>query len=348
MKHRMFAPWGLALAALFAAALPDYAASLPPTPLRPVTNIYHGVAVVDNYRWLENPNDPEVRQWSAAQNAVTRAYLDSLPARSNIVKRLQAIYSKTSASYSGLQSRPGLLFAMKFQPPAQQPWLVALKSPDDTGSARVVCDPNKINPQGTTAIDFAVPSLDGKRVAVSLSENGTEDGSLLFFDTANGQPLTDRIPRVSGATAGGSVAWNADGTGVYYTRYPAAGERPDADLDFYQQVYFHRLGAPVAEDRLELGRGLPRIAEIALQSREDGRYVLATVANGDGGQFAHYLLCPDGQWRQLTAFSDQIKQGEFGKDNCLYLLSTKDAPHGKILRLPLADLSSSPPNLNPL
>jgi prolyl oligopeptidase len=143
---------------------------------------------------------------------------------------------------------------------------------------------------------------------------------------------------VHGATAGGSAAWNADGSGVYYTRYPAAGERPEADLDFFQQVYFHRLGTPLAQDRLELGRDLPRIAEIALKSRDDGRYLLATVANGDGGEFALYLLGPDGRWTQLTSFSDQIKQGEFGKDNCLYLLSTKDAPHGKILRLSLADL----------
>ena len=296
MKNRIFDPWGLALAAWFAAAGPGFAAGPPPAPSRPVTNIYHGVTVVDNYRWLENFNDPEVRQWSAAQNAATRAYLDNLPARSNIVKRLQKILSQTSASYSGLQARPGLFFAMKFQPPAQQPWLITLKSPDDPGSERVVCDPNQLNPQGTTTIDFAVPSLDGKLVAVSLSENGTENGTLFFYDAATGQRLPDEIPRAQGATAGGSAAWNADGSGVYYTRYPAAGERPEADLDFYQQVYFHRLGTPLSQDRLELGQGLPRIAEIALQSREDGRYLLATVANGDGGEFALHLLVPEGRW----------------------------------------------------
>jgi prolyl oligopeptidase len=224
---------------------------------------------------------------------------------------------------------------MKFQPPAQQPWLITLKSPNDTDSERVVCDPNKLNPHGTTTIDFAVPSLDGKRVAISLSENGTENGSLMFYDTATAQPLVDRIPRVSGATAGGSVAWNAGGTGVYYTRYPAPGERPEADLDFYQQVYFHKLGAPVAQDRIELGAGLPRIAEIALKSSDDGRYILATVANGDGGEFAIYLRAPEGKWVQLTTFKDQIKQADFGKDDCLYFLSTKDAPHGKILRVPI-------------
>ncbi len=349
MNTHVFTHWFLSLAALFATGISTLAAGWLDTPLRPVTNVYHGVAVVDNYRWLENFNDPEIKQWSAAQNAITRSYLDQLPTRSNIVKRLEKIYSQTAAAYSGLQSRPGLFFALKFQPPAQQPWLITLKSPNDPSSERVVLDPNKLNAKGTTAIDFYTPSLDGKRVAVSISENGSENGTLFFYDTATGQALADKIPRVNGATAGGSAAWNADSSGVYYTRYPSAGERPEADLDFFQQVYFHRLGTPVAQDRLEFGRDLPRIAEIALKSRDDGRYLLATVANGDGGEFALYLLGPDGRWTQLTSFTDQIKQGEFGKDNCLYLLSTKDALHGKILRLSLgSDLLNPNPNLNPV
>ncbi|MGD1083329.1 MAG: prolyl oligopeptidase family serine peptidase [Verrucomicrobiota bacterium] len=337
IRNRMFARRGWALAVWLAAASPAFAARLPDTPAIPVTNVYHGVQVVDDYQWLENSDDPAVKQWSAAQNAVARSYLDALPVRSNIVKRLEILYSRTSAAYYDLQSCGGVLFAMKSQPPAQQPWLVTLKSEDALASEHLVLDPNKLNPRGTTTIDFATPSLDGKQVAVSLSDNGSEEGTLSFYDAATGQALPDKIPRVQGATAGGSVAWNADGTGVYYTRYPSPGERPDADLDFYQQVYFHRLGTSIAQDHLELGRGLPRIAEIALQSREDGRDVLATVANGDGGEFALYLLGPSGQWKQLARFSDQIKDGEFGKDDALYLLSTSNAPRGKILRVLLAD-----------
>src|ERR1043166_5072845 len=79
--------------------------------------------------------------------------------------------------------------------------------------------------------------------------------------------------RTRGRGGGGSVAWNAEGTGVYYTRYPRKGERAEEDLDFYQQVYFHELGKPVAEDRYELGKELPRIAEIELNSSRDGKYV---------------------------------------------------------------------------
>jgi len=136
-------------------------------------------------------------------------------------------------------------------------------------------------------------------------------------------------------TAGGSAAWNADGTGIYYTRFPRKGEKPDADLNFYQQVYFHKLGAADTEDAYSIGKEFPRIAEVALEASHDGKYIVATVANGDGGDFSHYLLGPDGNWKQLTQFSDQIKAARLGRDSALYLLSRADAPRGKILRLPL-------------
>jgi prolyl oligopeptidase len=136
-------------------------------------------------------------------------------------------------------------------------------------------------------------------------------------------------------TAGGSAAWNADGAGIYYTRFPRKGERPDADLNFYQQIYFHKLGTVDTEDTYSLGKDFPRIAEVKLEASRDGKFILATVANGDGGDFAHYLLGPDGSWKQITQFGDQIKAARLGRDNALYLLSRADAPRGKILRLPL-------------
>src|SRR6202035_3156198 len=116
-----------------------------------------------------------------------------------------------------------------------------------------------------------------------------------------------------------------DGTGFYYTRYPRDGERPREDMNFYQQVYFHKLGTPTTEDSYSLGKDFPRIAETALDTSEDGRFLLATVANGDGGEFAHYLSGPSGEWTQITRLADQITGVNFGRDQAHYLLSRKDA-----------------------
>jgi len=302
---------------------------------RPVTDVYHGVKVTDDYRWLEDANDPAVLSWSAAQNRFARSYLDALPARTSLYEQLKQLRSYPSPRYFSLTYRSDLLFAIKRQPPQEQPFLVTLASPDAPGSERVIIDPNQLNAKGTTAIDFYVPSLDGRYVAVSLSEGGSESGDVHVYDVAGRKPLADVIPRVNGGTAGGSVAWNANGTGFYYTRYPRGSERPKQDMGFFQQVYFHRLGTKTEDDRFALGKGFPRIAEIALESSEDGRYILATMANGDGGEFAHYLLGPEGEWRQITRLADQVATGVFGMDGNLYLLSRQGAPRGKILRLPL-------------
>jgi prolyl oligopeptidase len=317
----------------------------PDTPKKPVATEYHGVTVEDPYQWLETDDDSQVKAWSDAQNQQTRKYLDSFPDRAAIEKQLQEWYAKTSPSYFSLVSRPatgrirrgepGILFAMKFQPPKQQPLLVTLASADDLKSEKIVLDPNVLDTKGTTAIDWFVPSLDGRYIAISLSKGGSEDGTLHFYETATGKALPDTIARVQYPTAGGSAAWNADGSGIFYTRFPRKGERPDADLNFYQQIYFHKLGTPDTEDTYSIGKDFPRIAEITLAASHDGKYILATVANGDGGDFAHYLLGPDETWRQITQFSDQIKVARLGRDNALYLLSRANAPRGKILRLPL-------------
>lgn len=307
----------------------------PPAAKKPVVNEYQGIKVEDDYQWLENDNDPAVQAWSKAENERTRAYLDRLSARAELEKQLTEWYAKTSPSYSSITARPGVLFAMKFQPPKQQPMLVRLNSAQDLTSEKVLLDPNQIDNKGTTTIDWYEPSLDGKKVAVSLSKGGSEDGTLHFYDAAEGKELGETIAHVQYPTAGGSASWNADATGVYYTRFPRKGERPDPDLNFYQQVYFHKLGTPDSADTYQIGKEFPRIAEVKLEASADGKYVLATVANGDGGDFAHYLHGPGGEWRQITRFEDGVKLARLGRDNALYLLSRADAPRGKILRLSL-------------
>jgi len=312
----------------------------PDTPVHSVTDEYYGIQVTDDYQWLENWEDPAVKQWSAAENARTREYLDHLPARPAIEERLRQLANTRTLTYSNLQFRAGMLFAKKHQPNLQQPVLVVMHSPDEPASARVIFEPNTASSKGSVAIDFFVPSFGGKYVAAAISKNGSEDAEARVFEVATGKPLRDVVPRVNFATAGGSITWKFDNSGFYYTRYPQGNERAPEDANFYQQIYFHKLGTPSRQDVYILGRNFPRIAEIQLHASDDGRWLLASVGNGDGGQFAHYLMDAQKHWTQLTHFEDGIVAVKFGvADAALYLLSRKDAPRGQILRLPLSHLN---------
>jgi prolyl oligopeptidase len=313
----------------------------PPTPEQPVTDHYHGIPVTDPYRWLEESSSTRVQDWTAAQNQLTRQVLDAVPQRQEFYTRLKELYEMASPEYYGLQFRPGRLFAIKRQPPLQQPMLVILDSPDELASEKVLIDPNQLDPSGGTGIDFYVASPDGTKVAVSISKGGSERGDLYIYDVETGQTLEDFIARVQIPTGGGSAAWTPDGSGLYYTRYPRPGERPDEDLDFYQQIYFHRLGDPDSQDCYVIGKDFPKIAECFLSTTPDGLYMLLMVKNGDGGEAAHYICDPEGAWTQVTRFEDQVQDAALGPDQHLYLLSRQGSPRGQILRVPLAD-----PNLS--
>ena len=309
-------------------------AARPPAPLAtrktPVSDSYHGTVVVDDYRWLEDATSPEVKAWTEAQNGLTRAHLDALPGRDALRARVRELRTIQVPRFFALRSAGGRLFALRFVPPRQQPALVVLPSADAPAQARVVLDLDAVDPTGATSLDWYVPSLDGRLVAVSLAQGGSERGDVHVYDAANGQPLADVVPRVNGGTAGGSLAWDQKGEGFFYTRYPRPSERPEADLDSYVQVYYHRLGTPDSADRYEIGKDFPRIAEIDLRTRPDGRYVLANVANGDGGEYEQHVRREDGSWTRLSRFEDRILEGVFDPaGESLILLSRAGAPRGR-------------------
>lgn len=308
----------------------------PPAARKPQSQVYFGTTVSDDYTWLEDPKSPETKAFVDAENAYAQAFLGGIAERPRLHDRLEALMGQKTASFLDV-ARPRAakgLFVLEAHPPKQQPILVFRKDEGRLEQVRVVVDPNVLDESGATTIDFFVPSPNGKLVAVSLSKGGSESGDVHVFDVATGKETLDVTPRVNGGTAGGSLAWNADGSGYYYTRYPRTGERPEVDLDFYQQVYFHKLGTPEAKDTYAVGKDFPRIAEIELQTSDDGRFVLARVANGDGGAFEHHVLVP-GQagWKRISTFDDELSQATFGPKGKLYLLSRKGAPHGKIVAL---------------
>ncbi|MEK6700907.1 MAG: prolyl oligopeptidase family serine peptidase, partial [Planctomycetota bacterium] len=313
-------------------------AAPPPSPVKPVTDEYHGTKVVDSYRWLEDWADPAVKQWSEAQNTHARSVLDKLPNVDAIRSRMGELLGGSSVRYTDLKYCGGRLFAMKDQPPKQHPFVVVLRSLDDTAGEETLFDPGTFDSTGGAAVDWFVPSPNGYQVALSVSKGGSESGDVYVYDLTT-KKMTDVVPRVNGGTAGGSLAWLSDSSGFYYTRYPRETDMPrrDAvDMDFYQQVYFHTLGTPTEKDTYAMGKDFPKIAEIMLESAKSG-WVVSNTQKGDGGEFMQSVRTPAGEWVPLTTFEDRVIAATFsdGKDASLILVSLKDAPRGKILRLDL-------------
>ncbi|HEY5409548.1 MAG TPA: hypothetical protein VIJ94_02365, partial [Caulobacteraceae bacterium] len=334
MTIRLFASAILVAAATSAAAAPP----LPPAPVFPkgdTTDVIQGVTVADPYRALEDSADPKVQAWSDAENVRTRAYLDALPGRQAVADKIRQMIKQASPRATGLQARGGVVFAMYQDPAKQQPWLIVMNGHADPASRRDLVDPNAFDPAGHTEIDWYVASPDGSKVAVSLSKNGSEDGTLHVYDVASGKEIESPIDRVQYPTAGGAVSWTADNQGFWYTRYPDSSA-PESERHFHQSLYLHRIGAPVSSDKLVLSEkdGLPRTAEIYLDAGEGGKAALANIQFGDGGQWLHFVLEPNGRAIQIGNYADRAIGGAvIARDGTVYAVSRKDALMGKVIKL---------------
>jgi prolyl oligopeptidase len=312
------------------------AAALPPTPAFPVGDTgdtYFGVKVADPYRALENSDDPKVQAWSDAQNDRTRAYLDNIPGRAAIQAKYGKLIRDASPQYYGFQPTKNGVFAMYTDPAVQQAMLVRLDSKLDPASRKMILDPNLLDKGGHIAIDWFAPSPDGLKVAVSLSKDGSEDGTLHTYDVTNGLEMEKPIDRVQYPTGGGSLAWVSDNSGFYYTRYPGPGT-PEADRHFKMAAYLHSINANPDDDLRILGttEGVPRTGEIFLHE-SGGEAALASVQLGDGGQWQHLVLVPGYKAKKVASYKDRIVAAVMAKDGTLYGLSRLNAPRGKVVRL---------------
>jgi prolyl oligopeptidase len=245
---------------------------MPKYPLTRSTNtteVIHGETIADPYRWLEDGESPETRLWTERQNEFTRAYLDALPAGEQIRARLEQLLG------IGVLGAPipasGHYFYLRRDGKQNQPvlyWRQGL-----SGHDRIAVDPNALNPAGTTALDWFYPSEDGRLLAYGLSEDGSEQSVLHVLEVVSGRVLSDRISRTRAA----SLAWAPDGSGFYYTRYPAIGDVAPGEEHYHRALYYHRLGSDPANDPLIYQ---PREKEFwpGVSLSPDGRWLLISVA----------------------------------------------------------------------
>ncbi|MEQ8208629.1 MAG: prolyl oligopeptidase family serine peptidase [Lacipirellulaceae bacterium] len=296
------------------------------------TDVYHGRTVPDPYRWLEGDvrEDEEVAAWTRAQNEVTRQYLDAIPQREAIHKRLTELWDYERQSVPWQVA--GKYFWYENDGLQNQAVLMVADSYDDKG--RILLDPNKWSEDGTVALGRTVTSEDGKLMALTRKEAGSDWSTVRVLEIDSGKMRDDRLEWVRH----GNLVWNAAGDGFYYTRYPEPpeGEKFQA-LSLNPSIYFHRLGTPQSEDTLIFNRPDEPNWSYWLRRTEDNRYLVLHIHRSTDPQSRVYLkevsAAPEDPWKKLidTFDNEYALVGNHG--STLYFYTDRDAPRKRVVAI---------------
>jgi len=246
-----------------------------------VENI-HGVEVLDPYRWLENGDSAEVKDWTDAQNSMMRAHLDAVPSRAWLEGRLWRWQETGSLGTPVVRGKGKAmrLFHTRREGKRNQPVLYVRdgqgKSAGKDGEDRVLLDVNQLAADGTQALDWWYPSEDGALLAYGVSVNGDENSILRVRQVATGVDRVDTIPYARAC----SLAWRPAGDGFYYTRYPAPGSVPAGEEHYHRHVFFHRLGTDPSNDAQIFGEGLGFSSWPNVELSPDGRWLAIEISEG--------------------------------------------------------------------
>ncbi len=300
----------------------------------PVVESQHGTEVADPYRWMETTS-PEVAAWVTAENAVSQPYLESIPARAAIQKRLTELWNYEQYGYSWLDDksrmpikRGGRYFYVENRGSQNQGvlyWATALDA-----KPAVLVDPNTLSNDATASLaDYSI-SPDGRYVAYAVSDGGTDWDTWHVREVETGRDLPDLI----GDTKFTGVSWLPDASAFYYSRYPKG---TDGKGDDQQQVsvYRHRLGsAQAADEHVYSITDNPRYNPYATVS-EDGRWLVFGISYGFDKNAIHLrdLSKADAPIVRLLDKWDGIYEFLGAMGDRLYFKTTQGAPRGRVISI---------------
>lgn len=291
---------------------------------------YYGTRVEDPYRWFEQTSDPKVREWITAQNALAQPYLEGIPARETIKKRMTELWNYERYDlpvrrgdhyfYSrndGLQNQSVLYVADSLQ-----------------GQPRVLLDPNTLSKDATIALAEIVPSPDGKVLAYSLSDGGTDWRTWHFRDVATGTDLPDVLRFVKFSL----VYWTADSHMVYYARYPLRADGSGDDTK-QREVYWHRMGTGQDVDERVFKVVDHPTRNPFVQISDDFRYLVIGLYDGSQSSGIYYrALGSDGMpSSEVVRLFDTFEAaydfvGEV--DDIFYVRTNAEAPNWQLIAVP--------------
>jgi len=308
-----------------------------------VADDYHGTTVADPYRWLEDVDSPETRAWVEAENRVTFAYLEQIPERERIRRRLTELwdYPKYGAPFK----KGGRYFFFKNSGLQNQSVLFSQSSL--TAQAEVLLDPNTLSPDGTVALSILAFTEDGRTMVYGTSGSGSDWQEFRVRDIATRQDRSDHLKWIKFSSA----AWTHDGAGFFYSRYPepAAGADPLLQVNHNQKVYYHRLGTEQAADRMIYERPDHPDWGFSVEVSADGRYAVYSVWLGtDRRNRIYYQDLGDPQHPRVEAPVIRLlddfdaSYGFVGNDGPTFFFQTdSNAPRGRVIAVRTTDPTPS-------
>ena len=253
---------------------PDAGRHLPtyPTALRlDLVEDLHGHQVADPYRWLEDPDSTETKEWSAAQDALLQGARAGWPGRDHLRSRLSELLS------AGIVSAPVWRGERQFfmrRTASQEHAVLLTEDPD--GTERTLIDPIAIDPSGLTTLDSWQPTKEGHLLAYQLSEGGTEESVVRVMDVVTGEHVDGPIDRARYTP----IAWLPGGESYYYVRRLAPELVPAGEEQFHRRVWLHRVGTSPDEDVLVFGEGRKATEYFGVSVSRDGQWLQVSAAEG--------------------------------------------------------------------
>ncbi|HEX5104370.1 MAG TPA: prolyl oligopeptidase family serine peptidase [Pirellulaceae bacterium] len=291
------------------------------------TDEYHGTQVADPYRWLEDLDSRQTRAWVQAQNEVTFAWLGQIGTRERIRQRLTQLWNYER--YGLPHKRGGRYFYTRNDGLQNQSAVYVI---DKLGSQpRMLLDPNTLSSDGTIALANWFVSDDGRYLAYGLAAAGSDWQEWHVLDVASGRKLSDHLKWLKFSR----VSWLPDGSGLYYSRYdePPPGETYTG-ANYYQKLYFHKLGDPQAQDTLIYERPDEKEWGFDGDVTEDGRYLIISIWRGTERKnqvFYKDLQRPDSPVVELIAGWD-AEYHFIGNDGPkFWFVTDKDAPLRRVI-----------------
>lgn len=292
---------------------------------------YHGVEVKDPYRWLENPDGESTKAWVAAQNEVTNSYLETINAREKIRQRLTQLWDYEK--YGSPFKRGQRYFYFKNDGLQNQSVLYTLESLEDEG--KVLLDPNTLSEEGTIALSGLSISDDGRWLAYGLSTAGSDWVEYRVKNVETGEDTTERLKwiKFSGAS------WTKDNRGFFYSRYDEPNEQTKLeDVNYYQKLYYHRLGTEQAEDTLIYHRPDQKEWGFSGGVTEDGKYLIISVWQGTDRKNLVFYQNLEQSDSQVVELIDEFEASYSVIDNevdSFWVETDLDAPRGRVIAIDL-------------